>query len=29
MNDTELLALGDAVARTEEVLRPGEQVAFA
>ena len=29
MNDTELLALGDALARTEEVLRPGEQLTFA
>jgi hypothetical protein len=28
MNEVELLALGDALARTSDVLRPGEHVAF-
>jgi hypothetical protein len=28
MNEVEMLALGDALARTSEVLRPGECVAF-
>jgi hypothetical protein len=28
MNEVELLALGDALARTSEVLRPGECLAF-
>jgi len=28
MNDVELLALGDTLARTSKVLRPGEHVAF-
>jgi len=28
MNEVELLALGDALARTSDALRPGEHVAF-
>jgi hypothetical protein len=28
MNEVELLALGDALARTSDVLRPGEHVSF-
>jgi hypothetical protein len=28
MNETEMLALGEALARTADVLRPGEQVPF-
>jgi hypothetical protein len=28
MNEVEMLALGDALARTSDVLRPGELVAF-
>jgi hypothetical protein len=28
MNEVELLALGDALARTSDVLRPGEHVPF-
>ena len=28
MNEVEMLALGDALARTSEVLRPGECLAF-
>ena len=28
MNDVELLAFGDALARTSDVLRPGEHVSF-
>lgn len=28
MNETEMLALGEALARTTDVLRPGEQVPF-
>ena len=29
MNETEMLALGEALARTVDVLRPGEQVRMA
>jgi hypothetical protein len=28
MNEVELLALGEALARTSDVLRPGEHVSF-
>ena len=28
MNEVEMLALGDTLARTSEVLRPGEHVSF-